>query len=467
MAHEWREKGAINSSEMKVMIGEIASCRKVVAVACAIVSLVYSVQSACPYASSGTATAGRSGRSTRSGTVSCGGCRTDWIPSDKPELNPPEDIATLPELEQRKFRKAFSLVPKEVKVKSTQKYSGRMTFMKRDTYAGIRKSLAEKLNRSKRMLEKDPPVITADYVLKMCDDTIIYGRSLVMGEIKSCDLPTLARRYGFDKAANEIERLESRRNFQNGLASGYSHDDPECRDFETLAKKVNGAQWQAFLDRVKMLRAKHDGRNGGGISPTREEVYGPDQRSGVPSGMLPADFATLPNRENVRYGKIYGLLPPQVVSVSGEDYRKRQMFMHGPVYKALREKLDRRLAKEGRRLEEYPAVTAKEVLVVCEELVRYGRPLAHGELRHVSLRDLARTYKFEQVRDFMEEFERVESNKSLKRGFSRAYSSKDPEWADFATLAGRVKKDDWKAFKSRLEHLNRLAVQKAGETRRR
>lgn len=440
-------------------------CKMAVVAVCAFAPLAHSAKAACQYASCGTAATGCSRGSARSCTTSrksC--CATIWVPSAKPELNPPEDIATLPELYQRKFVKAFALVPEQVKVKSTQKYGGRMNFMKRQTYADIREKLRRKLSRDKTLAVD--PAITARDVLKMCDDIIIYGRSLVMGEIRSCDFPALARQYGFDNAAKEIERLEDRGNFRPGLATGYPHDDPECRDFETLAKKVNGAQWQAFLDRVKLLRAKHDGTSESNAAHTRVEVYGPDNCDGVSSDMLPGDFATLPNRDRVRYAKIYGLLPPQVVSVAGKDYRNRQAFMHSPVYKALRAKLAKRLARAGRRLEEFPAVTAKEVLTVCEELVRYGRPLAHGELRHVSLKDLASTCKFMQVNEFMYEFEKVDGNKSAKRGFSGAYSIKDPEWADFATLAGNVKRDAWRDFNSRLEELNKRAVQKTGSRRR-
>ena len=275
-----------------------------------------------------------------------------------------------------------------------------------------------------------------------------------MGRIDACALADLARRYGFKNVARIIDDLEDSRNFRHGLAEGYPHDKPECRYFETLAKRVNSAQWTAFLQRIETLRAKH-GVGKEVVPVTRKEVY--DQYDVASRQPLPADFDTLPNRVRARYDKIFRELPSQAFSSAGLEYRQRLRDMNAPKGKEMTDKLNRRVLQVKRRLGADPAVMPKEVMNTYYEIVRYGRPLVCGEMRHVSLKDLARTCRFPNVEKFLDEFENVERGKAVKRGFAKPYPSKDPEFRDFATLAGKVKKDSWDDFIARLAELNRLA----------
>ena len=216
--------------------------------------------------------------SRQTSTKRCPYTRLNWDVYPRPEFNPPDDIATLPEREQLRFVKIFRLVPDQVKVKSTQNYAGRITFMCSPQYASITNKLAVKLARSTKMLATDPSVTAAD-VQKMCFDTIVYGRSLIMGNMGQISLVELASQYHFKNARKIVEKIEDSKDFRRGLESGYPHQDPECRDFETLAKAANSAQWRSFMERVETLMAK----NGAGSEchVTKKQLY---DRYETPSG---------------------------------------------------------------------------------------------------------------------------------------------------------------------------------------
>lgn len=434
----------------------------------ALACLALAMAADCSYAASSRKPASRATASTspqKTTIVGYCNCRKYWDVHPRPEFNPPDDIATLPEREQQKFVKMFTLVPDQVKVKSTQNYTGRMMFMNSGQYVAITNKLATKLERSTKMLAADPAV-TAEDVLKMCFDTIVYGRSLIMGRMEMVTFTELARQYHFKNAAKVIEVLEDSKNFRRGLTTGYPRTEPECRDFETLARTVNSAQWQAFLGRVEALRGKQGGGKGLGAGQpdtaiTKQQLY--DRYDAMSRRELPADLATLPNRERARLSKIYDCLPVQVLSVAGQAYQQRRAYLNGTAYAEVKSELAARLEKNARRLAADPAITAADVMKACDELVKYGRPLACGDLRHLSLLDLARTYRFQNVEKFVEA---VEDSKNAKRGISTAYPTRNPEFADFATLAQRAYPERWKAFLSRLAELNAAAARKVASVRR-
>lgn len=397
--------------------------------------------------------------SRQTSTKRCPYTRLNWDVYPRPEFNPPDDIATLPEREQLRFVKIFRLVPDQVKVKSTQNYAGRITFMCSPQYASITNKLAVKLARSTKMLATDPSVTAAD-VQKMCFDTIVYGRSLIMGNMGQISLVELASQYHFKNARKIVEKIEDSKDFRRGLESGYPHQDPECRDFETLAKAANSAQWRSFMERVETLMAK----NGAGSEchVTKKQLY---DRYETPSGRpLPDDTETLPNREKLRLSKAYNLLPPQVLAVSGRDYARRQGYLTSQPYAVLKKNLAARLAKSTRMLAADPAITPADVLKMCDEVVRFGRPLVFGDMRHVALSDLASRYGFKEVEKFVLE---VEDGKTSKKGLFARYPKTKPEFREYAILAQAACPDRWGAFCSRLDELNRIAVQKGLAARRR
>lgn len=421
--------------------------------------LPFVAESACPYAQS--ASIAEKCRRARVATTTqtttkrcCCRCRQLWDAYPRPELNPPDDIATLPEREQLKFVKMFELVPETVKVKSTQNYTGRMTFMLSPQYAAITNKLAAKLARSAKMLAADPAVRAED-VQKMCFDTIVYGRSLIMGRMEQCTFVDLAAKYHFKKARNVIEALENSKNFRRGLAEGYPHQDPECRDFETLAETVNSAQWRSFLQRIETLMGKKGGTAGEGRQVTKKQLY---DRYDDPSGRpLPEDLEALPKRERLRLSKAYNLLPAQVLSVAGNDYSRRRGFLASQSYAELKKNFSIRLTKNARTLAADPAVAPADILKMCDEVVRFGRPLVFGDMRDVSLSELASRYGFKGVEKFALE---VEDGKTSKTGFSAGYPTKNPEFRDYAILAQKACPGRWEAFRSRLDELNKIAINK-------
>lgn len=423
--------------------------------------LPFVAESACPYTASASIAdkCRRAKTSTTTQTTTRRGCCRRpqlWDAYPRPELNPPEDIATLPEREQLRFVKIFRLVPDQVKVKSTQNYTGRMAFMNSPQYAAITNKLAAKLARSTKMLAAEPS-ITADEVQKMCFDTIVYGRSLIMGRLEQCAFVDLADQYHFKNARKAIEALEDSKNFRHGLAAGYPHQDPECRDFEVLAKAANSAQWRSFLERVETLVEKS--RNGGGAGGvscqqvTKKELY---DRYDDPSGRpLPEDLVTLPKRERLRLSKVLNLVPVNVLSVSAQDYSRRRVYFTGQAYAELKKNLSMRLAKNARTLAANPAVSPADVLKMCDEMVRFGRPLVFGDMRHVALSELASQYGFKEVERFVLE---VEDGRSSKTGFGAGYSKTNPEFNDYAVFARRACPDRWEAFCLRLKELNKIAA---------
>ena len=340
------------------------------------------------------------------------------------------------------------MVPDQVKVKSTQNYAERMKFRNSPQYTSITNKLAVKLARSGRMLAQEPAV-TAESVMKMCDDTIVYGRSLVMGRMECDSFMELARRYGFKKALKAVEAVEDTKNFRRGLATGYPREMAECRDFETLARASNPARWTAFLERVAELNATYAANCGGKATcarkATKRQTY--DRYGERSSRALPDDFATLPNRTQVRLGKMFDLLPVQVLACAGRDYRMRVEYLVSAAYADVRRTLAARLKKDTKRLAADPQVSADEVLTLCDEVVRFGRPLTAGDMRDVSLADLARRHGFRQVERFID---KVEDGKYAKSGAMMQYPRGESEFRDFETLAKSVFSARWSSFLARL-----------------
>ena len=426
-------------------------------------SIPFVVVAACPTAQ--TASARQTTSANKQGCVRIGGCcrRQVWEAHPRPELNPPDDIATLPEREQQKFVKMFELVPYSVKDRSTRNYAERMKFMNGSTYADNTNKLAVLLARSTTRLAADPAVKAED-VMKMCFDTIVYGRSLIMGRMEQISLVDLAEKYHFKNARNVIEKLEDSKNFRRGLVAGYPHHEPECRDFETLAKAVNPASWQAFIERVDVLKAKGAGAAGAAVGRqvTKKQLY---DRYEDPSGRpLPSDLETLPNRERLRLSKAYNLLPPQILAVADQDYARRKDHLVSPKYAEQKNSLSLQLAKSKRKLVADPAVAPADILKMCDEVVRFGRPLVFGDMRHVALSELASRYGFKAVEKFILE---VEDGKTSKSGFSAEYPKTHPEFRDFAVFAQKACPSRWEAFCTRLDELNKLASRKKTVVRRR
>ena len=376
----------------------------------------------------------------------CSGCccRQVWDRYDpRPELNPPDDIASLPAIEQRRFVKIFRLVPEAVKVKASpsQNYSDRIKFMLSPQYVTITNNLVKKLSRSGRMLAQEPAISAAD-VIKMCNDTLIYGRSLIMGNMAEWSFLELAEEYKFKNAAKMVEMIEDKRNFNRKTIKSYPMDDPECRAFAGLASKANPSKWKAFLERNSVLIARN--ANGAALDVSKKQVY--DIYDKQTSRPLPDDYSSLPNRERLRIGKMYDLLPVQVIANSGKEFRQRAAYVASPQYAKVKEDLAARLSKDNRRLLADPAVTVAEVLKLSDEVARFGRPLMAGDMRNVSLRELATRHGYARVEQFVR---RVEDSQYV-RGGKRLDWPADPEFRDFELLAKAMYKDRWQDFQSRL-----------------
>ena len=134
------------------------------------------------------------------------------------------------------------------------------------------------------------------------------------------------------------------------------------------------------------------------------------------------------------------------------------------MYAEQKSNLSMRLTKNMRMLSADPAVTPVDILKMCDDVVRFGRPLVFGDMRHVSLAELASRHGFKAVERFILE---VEDGKTSKSGFSAGYPKTNPEFKDFATLAQKACPSRWEAFCSRLDELNKLASRKKAVVSRR
>ena len=102
-----------------------------------------------------------------------------------------------------------------------------------------------------------------------------------------------------------------------------------------------------------------------------------------------------------------------------------------------------------------PAVEPEDILKMCDEMVRFGRPLVFGDMRDVSLSELASRYGFKEVEKFALE---VEDGRTSKTGFSAGYPKANPEFWDYAVFAQKACPRRWAEFRSRLDELNKLAA---------
>ena len=366
-----------------------------------------------------------------------------WDAYPRPELNPPDDIASLPDIEQQRFVKIFRLVPETIKVKSTQNYRERIVFMRGPQYISITNKLAIKLARSGRMLAQDPAILPGD-VLQMCHDTIVYGRSLIMGDMSDVSsFCELAQKYGFKNADKIVEKIEDKRNFKRKDIGAYPMNDPECRDFACLAKAVNPSRWKAFVERNSAIVMQNSGR--ATTNQTKKQMY--DMYDEQTSRPLPADFVSLPNRQRLKFGKMYDLLPVQVIAISGRDYRQRADYAASAQYAKVKDALVGKLSKDARKLSADPAVTVEEILKLADDIVRFGRPLVAGDMRNVSLQTLASRHGYVNVEKFVRT---VEDSQYVRSGKQMEWPGKLPEFRDFEHLAKTVYKDRWNAFLVRL-----------------
>ena len=84
---------------------------------------------------------------------------------------------------------------------------------------------------------------------------------------------------------------------------------------------------------------------------------------------------------------------------------------------------------------------------MCDEVLRFGRPLVFGDMRHVSLVELARQYNFPTVEKFLE---KVEDDNYLFCGTVLEYNDASSEFRDFESMARVACIERWKMFQKRL-----------------
>ena len=175
-----------------------------------------------------------------------GGCRKySWV-GDTPRWKQiPEDCHSLEKAEFEQFRKAFELVPSKIRKIAARPFDQRAQYLKRPNAARDRSTFVAKLAKRSGYQRKKLP---DEYVLKMYDEMLIYGRSLIFGE---CEYEPMdvANLYGFTKVADFIGKVltTSEKKMRNWE---YPMDNPEFRAFDMIARCASSLKWAQFKWRI-------------------------------------------------------------------------------------------------------------------------------------------------------------------------------------------------------------------------
>ena len=182
----------------------------------------------------------------KGGQIKIGGCRRySWVSETPSWKGLPEDFHMLPREEQKLFKEAFELVPKKIRKQAEKSFKQRAEYLKRPNAVKDRETLVAKLAKRSAAKRKSLP---DEYVLKMYDEMLVYGRSLTFGDMEY-DLLWLAERYGFTNVTKFIKKVNSTSE-KKGRDWKYPTCDSEFEAFEKLAQKGSDEQWCRFKFRL-------------------------------------------------------------------------------------------------------------------------------------------------------------------------------------------------------------------------
>jgi len=157
----------------------------------------------------------------------------------------PDDCQFLPKEEYERFKEAMELIPQKVRKQAAKKFKQRVEYLKRPNAKRDRNEFVAKLARRSVCQRRK---VSDEYVLKIYDDMLVYGRPLILG-FTECELTWLADQYGFTNVSKFVKKVLStsekkRRNWQ------YPMDDQEFKAFSELARMAAGKEWREFENRL-------------------------------------------------------------------------------------------------------------------------------------------------------------------------------------------------------------------------
>lgn len=174
--------------------------------------------------------------------IKIGKCKKySWV-SEMPSWKMlPEDIYLLPKEEQERFEAAIDLIPKKIRKQAEKTFKQRDQYLKRPNAVRDRNTFVAKLaKRSKARRSKLPD----EFVLTMYDEMLLYGRSLITGNMEF-ELEWLADRHGFKNVMKFIRKVNSTSR-KKGRTWIYPVNDPEFEVFAKFAETVANDKWCDF-----------------------------------------------------------------------------------------------------------------------------------------------------------------------------------------------------------------------------
>ena len=172
--------------------------------------------------------------------------------------------------------------------------------------------------------------------------------------------------------------------------------------------------------------------------------------------IVPPDISRLPAHSLVRekYEKMFEIIPKPVRNWLDKKYAERKKYLDSDAWKKnAKRNLAEKLRKMHGRLDKEPAVSEEEVIAFAEEMLTYGRGLAHGSFEELpTFYEMAQGYGFTEVAKFLKKA--LDVDRYEHRGMEEVYPETDSEFVAFDTLAQELNGSEWKEFRRRWTELN-------------
>jgi hypothetical protein len=187
------------------------------------------------------------------GNVSaCGGtskCKKYSWTGNVPEWKRlPDDSQFLPREEYAKLKEAMELIPQKVRKQAAKNLKQRAEYLKRPNAERDRNTFITKLGRRSEYQRKK---VADEYVLKIYDDMLVFGRPLVLG-FTEYELSWLADQYGFVNVSKFVKKVLSTSE-KKGRNWRYPMNDQEFKVFSKLARQASVKGWREFENRLLQM----------------------------------------------------------------------------------------------------------------------------------------------------------------------------------------------------------------------
>ena len=180
-----------------------------------------------------------------------GGCKKySWVGEVPSWKRLPDDCSQFDKAEYERFSRAFALIPEKIRKQAKKNFKQRMEYLKRPNAARDRATFVAKLAKRSKWQRQNVP---DEYALKMYDEVLVYGRSLMFGHMEY-EIGWLAEEYGFINVAKFINKVETTSE-KKGLKLEYPMDNPEFKAFAELAKRASYNAWNDFNRRITKMNS--------------------------------------------------------------------------------------------------------------------------------------------------------------------------------------------------------------------